>query len=50
VGIARKDSSGDTASVDAESIPYLSHPKYLPPYVSLQYAQHWNHLTLHDDP
>jgi hypothetical protein len=30
VGIERNDSRGDTASVLAESIPYLSQPKYLP--------------------
>jgi hypothetical protein len=29
VGIARKDSSGEIASVVADGIPYLSHPKYL---------------------
>jgi hypothetical protein len=29
VGMARKFSSGETASVEADRTPYLSHPRYL---------------------
>lgn len=48
VGIERKDSSGDTASVFADRIPYLSQLKYLVRMLIIMLAQGLDKHTFHD--